>query len=246
MQEIITNLVQQIIWRRNIMTEKPSKGPAPHVITPLRSPNIVSMPQEIYKVSGIMIFGKRIKSIIFTTDMAIIRNNNADAVLAVYPFTPQQVISNAIINAAYCPVFCGVGGGITGGPRTIVLARDAEAQGAMGVVVNAPTHDDVIRGMKEVLDIPIIVTVISTHADIKARLDAGASILNVSGGKDTPDVVRMIRRDFPDVPIIATGGPTGESITATVEAGANAISYTPPTSMSIMGDLMDRYRDRGI
>jgi 2-keto-3-deoxy-6-phosphogluconate aldolase len=228
------------------MTDKPTKAPIPQVTTPLRSHSIVAMPQEIYKASGIAIFGKRIKSIIFTTDMAIIRNNNADAVLAVYPFTPQQVISHAIINAAYCPVFCGVGGGITGGSRTIFLAKDAEAQGAMGVVVNAPTNDDVIRGMKEVLDIPIIITIISDHSKVAERLKAGASILNVSGGKDTPEVVRQIRHSFPDVPIIATGGPTGESILETVEAGANAISYTPPTSQSILATIMDRYRDQGL
>lgn len=228
------------------MTEKPERGPIPQVTTPLRSHSIVAMPQEIYKASGIVIFGKRIKSIIFTTDMAIIRNNNADAVLAVYPFTPQQTISNAIISAAYCPVFCGVGGGITGGARTVFLAKDAEAQGAMGVVVNAPTDDEVIRGMKEVLDIPIIVTIISDHSKVAERLRAGASILNVSGGKDTPEVVRQIRQSYPDVPIIATGGPTGESILATVEAGANAISYTPPTSQSILGTIMDRYREQGL
>lgn len=228
------------------MTDKIGKTAIPHVTTPLRSHSIVAMPSEIYKASGIVIFGKRIKSVIFTTDMAILRNSNADAVLAVYPFTPQQVISHAIINASYCPVFCGVGGGITGGARTIFLAKDAEAQGAMGVVVNAPTDDDVIRGMKEVLDIPIIITIISDHSKVAERLRAGASILNVSGGKDTPEVVRLIRESFPDVPIIATGGPTGESILQTVEAGANAISYTPPTSQSILGGIMDTYREQGL
>lgn len=228
------------------MTDKIGKAAIPHVTTPLRSHSIVAMPSEIYKASGIVIFGKRIKSVVFTTDMAILRNTNADAVLAVYPFTPQQVISHAIINAAHCPVFCGVGGGITGGARTVFLAKDAEAQGAMGVVVNAPTDDEVIRGMKEVLDIPIIVTIISDHSKVAERLRAGASILNVSGGKDTPEVVRRIRETFPDVPIIATGGPTGESILQTVEAGANAISYTPPTSQSILGGIMDKYREQGL
>lgn len=226
--------------------DKSTQRTIPQIITPLRSHGLVSMPQEIYRASGISVFGKRIKSIVFTTDMAILRNNNADAVLAVYPFTPQQVISNAIISASYCPVFCGVGGGITGGSRTIVLARDAEAQGAMGVVVNAPTSNDVIRGMKEVLDIPIVVTIIGDYSRVGDRLEAGASILNVSGGKETPGVVRKIREDFPDVPIIATGGPTGASILETVEAGANAISYTPPTAQSIMADLMDRYRAEGL
>ena len=69
------------------------------------------MPQVIFSCSGILIHGRRIKSLVFTTDIAIIRNCNADAVLAVYPFTPQQAITDAIIRASSLPVFCGVGGG---------------------------------------------------------------------------------------------------------------------------------------
>ena len=109
----------------------------PHVTGDLRS-HIVTVPEEIWKCSGIVILGRRIKSLVFTTDIAIIRNCNADAVLAVYPFTPQQVISNSIIQASNIPVLCGVGGGLTGGDRTVRLSKDAEAQGASGVVVNAP------------------------------------------------------------------------------------------------------------
>ena len=81
----------------------------PHVTGDLRS-HIVTVPEEIWKCSGIVILGRRIKSLVFTTDIAIIRNCNADAVLAVYPFTPQQVISNSIIQASNIPVLCGVGG----------------------------------------------------------------------------------------------------------------------------------------
>ena len=72
--------------------------------------HIVEMPKEIWSSSGIVIFGRRIKSLVFTTDIAVIRNCNADAVLAVYPFTPQQIIGNALITSSYIPVFCGVKG----------------------------------------------------------------------------------------------------------------------------------------
>ena len=196
----------------------------PHVTGDLRS-HIVTVPEEIWKCSGIVILGRRIKSLVFTTDIAIIRNCNADAVLAVYPFTPQQVISNSIIQASNIPVLCGVGGGMTGGDRTVRLSKDAEAQGASGVVVNAPMTNDVIEKMAKVIDIPIIATVLSEKADIQARLDAGVSILNVSAAARTPEVVSAIREKFPKVPIIATGGPTGESIARTIGAGANSISY---------------------
>lgn len=215
----------------------------PHVTGDLRS-HIVTVPEEIWKCSGIVILGRRIKSLVFTTDIAIIRNCNADAVLAVYPFTPQQVISNSIIQASNITVLCGVGGGMTGGDRTVRLSKDAEAQGASGVVVNAPMTNDVIEKMAKVIDIPIIATVLSEKADIQARLDAGVSILNVSAAARTPEVVSAIREKFPKVPIIATGGPTGESIARTIGAGANSISYTPPSTKELFSRTMEDYRSR--
>ena len=207
----------------------------------LRS-HVVEVPPCIRECTGIKIFGKRIKSLLFTTDVAIIRNTNADAIIAVYPFTPQPLITQALVMAADVPVFCGVGGGITQGKRVVNLALDAEFKGAMGVVVNAPTSNDVIRKIRETIDIPVIVTVVSEYENAEERIEAGATILNVSGGKNTPQIVMKIRDKYPNFPIIATGGPTEESIRRTIEAGANAITYTPAPSGDIMGDLMDKYR----
>ena len=65
------------------------KKTSPNVESRLRH-NILKMPQEVYAASGIVINGRRLKSFVFTTDLAIIRNCDADAVFAVYPFTPQQ------------------------------------------------------------------------------------------------------------------------------------------------------------
>lgn len=213
----------------------------PEIRSSLRS-HMIELPLAIREASGILIFGKRIKSLVFTTDVAVIRNTNADAVIAVYPFTPQPVITHALMTAADVPVFCGVGGGITTGIRVVNLALDAEFQGAIGVVVNAPTLNETIKVMKETIDIPIVVTVVSENEDFKARLESGASIFNVSGAKNTPQIVRKIRSQFPEVPIIATGGPTEDTIRETIKAGANAISYTPPTTAEIFCGIMDRYR----
>ena len=215
----------------------------PHVKTKLRSHHIVTMPDEIYAASGIVIMGRRIKSLIFSTDIAIIRNCNADAVLAVYPFTPQQIIADAIVSTSSLPVFCGVGGGTTTGARVVMLAKDAEAFGAMAVVVNAPTTNDVIAQIADIIDIPIVVTVLDENTDIDARLEAGATIFNVSAAARTPEVVRILRERYPDLPMIATGGPSQESIRETVAAGANAISFTPPTAEELFHGLMTRYRN---
>ena len=203
----------------------------------------LEMPKEIYKAKGLVIMGRRIKSVIFTTDIAIIRSCNADAVLAVYPFTPQQIISQSIINVAPMHVFVGVGGGITNGVRSAMIAKDAEGDGAWGVVVNAPVTNENIEMIANMVDIPVIATVIHESVDVQARLDAGVSILNVSAAARTPQVVRKIREKFPKVPIIATGGPTADSILATIEAGAECISYTPPSTAEIFADIMKSYRE---
>ena len=179
---------------------------------------------------------------IFTTDIAIIRSCNADAVLAVYPFTPQQVISQAIINVAPMPVFVGVGGGLTHGVRSAVVAKDAEGDGAWGVVVNAPTSDETIREAVKIIDIPVVVTVVKDDDDIEARLKAGAQILNVSAAARTPELIRKIRRDFPNVPIMATGGPSEATIRETIAAGADAITWTPPSNGEVFRDIMEAYR----
>jgi len=207
----------------------------------LRS-HMIAVPEVIREASGIRVFGKRIKSLVFSTDVAVIKNTNADAVIAVYPFTPQPVITEAIINSADIPVFCGVGGGITTGKRVVNLALDAEFKGAMGVVVNSPTPNDTIVQMRETIDIPIVVTVVSEFEDFDARIKAGATIINVSGARKTAQIVKMIRDRFPLFPIIATGGPTDASIRETIAAGANAITFTPPPASDIQSDLMNKYR----
>ena len=201
------------------------------------------VPEVISECSGIVIFGKKIKSIVFSTDVSIIRNINADAVIAVYPFTPQPIITQAIMLAADIPVFAGVGGGLTQGVRVYNLALHAEFQGAMGVVVNAPTSNEVIRSVSEAIDIPIVVTVVNEMEDIDARVEAGAGIFNVSAASKTAKIVRKIRRKYPDFPIIATGGPTDESIMQTIKAGANAITWTPPSNGEIFSDIMAAYRE---
>lgn len=213
----------------------------PEIKGALRS-HVIEVPSCIRECGGIKIFGKRIKSLLFTTDVAIIKNTNADAIIAVYPFTPQPIITQALVMVADIPVFCGVGGGITQGKRVVNLALDAEFKGAMGVVVNAPTANEIIRNVRESVDIPVIVTIVSECENVADRIEAGATILNVSGGKNTPRIVKKIRNEFPNFPIIATGGPTEESIMRTIEAGANAITYTPPQSGEVMGNLMDKYR----
>jgi voltage-gated potassium channel Kch len=224
------------------VTQEKKEKKIPVVSSRLRR-HIFQMPVEIRKCSGIVIWGRRIKSLVFTTDIAILRNCDADAALAVYPFTPQQVISDSVIKAAYIPVFCGVGGGTTNGLRSVSLAKDVEAQGAMGVVVNSPMSNENIQMIAECVDIPVVVTVVNDRTDIAGRIQAGAGILNVSAAERTPEVVGKIREDFPDVPIIATGGPTPETIVRTIEAGANAISYTPPSTKELFTRMMREYRE---
>jgi len=204
--------------------------------------HMLKVPEVINEASGIRIFGKLIKSLVFSTDVAIIKNINANAVIAVYPFTPQPIITHSIIAASDVPVFCGIGGGTTSGKRVVNLAMDAEFQGAMGVVVNAPTSNETIARLRDRIDIPIVVTVVSEKTDFEERLKAGASIFNVSGAEKTPDIIKVIRRNYPEVPIIATGGNSDYTILKTIEAGANAITYTPPTTGEVFRELMNKYR----
>lgn len=216
----------------------------PEIESSLRKKPVL-MPNAIYNASGIRIQGTRIKSLIFSTDIAIIRNTNAQAVFAVYPFTPQLAIVQSIIQGSSIPVFAGVGGGTTSGPRSVSIALECELLGAYGVVVNTPMKNEVIRDMYEVLDIPIIATVVSKHDDFVGKINAGARILNVSGGKKTAELVAYVRSIIGnEFPIIATGGDDEANIHATTQAGANAITYTPPSTSKLFKSMMEDYREK--
>jgi hypothetical protein len=205
--------------------------------------NIVLVPECIEDCSGIRVFGQLLKSFLFSTDVAIIRNTNANAIIAVYPFTPQPVISQALILAADKPIFCGVGGGMTTGDRSVALAVHAEFQGALGVVLNKPSPNSLIRKLKEQVDIPVTVTIVSPDEDIESRLDSGVDILNVSGAEKTPEIIKKIRTMDKKIAIIATGGKSRETIMEAIKAGANAISYTPPSTGVLFKDIMEAYRN---
>lgn len=213
----------------------------PSVRSELRQ-EIIEVPSVISQCSGIEIYGRKIKSVIFTTDIAIIANNNADAVLAVYPFTPNPTVLKSIMLVSSVPVFAGVGGGLTTGQRSANMSLFSESEGAIAVVVNGPSSPETIQAINDFIDIPIIYTVVTESADIASRLKAGVDILNVSGGSKTPEMVRKIRQSYPDIPIMATGGPTKDSILEVIAAGANAVTYTPPSNADIFKKKMQKYR----
>lgn len=220
------------------------KKEVPVINSRLRS-HKVSLPSCIRDASGIYINGTRVKSLLFSTDVAVIANSDGDAVIAVYPFTPTLQITNAIIDVSQRPVFVGVGGGTTAGSRVREIALDAELHGAMAVVLNAPTKTDFVKSLSEHVDIPIVLSIISLDEDLEERmLHSGASIINVSGGKKTVDIIKALRKIDANFPIIATGGPTNETIREAIKAGANAITYTPPSNGEIFKGLMEDYRKR--
>ena len=200
------------------------------------------VPDELEEAGGFTLFGRRIKSLLYTTDVAVIRNSNADAIFAVYPFTAQPAITQALLTASESPVFVGVGGGTTTGKRAVQLAAVSEMQGAAGVVVNSPAPPEMIEQIAAIVDIPVVATVVRCDAVAHAKVKAGAKILNVAAGKDTPTVLRELRETYPNLPLIASGGRSSLSVRETVQAGANAVIWTPPSAQQLQADMMKRYR----
>jgi 2-keto-3-deoxy-6-phosphogluconate aldolase len=203
----------------------------------------VNIPEIVNTCSGIKVAEQVLKSFVFSTDVSIIRNNNAEGIIAIYPFAPQALITQALILAAYKPIFVGIGGGPDKHDRTVKLAEDAESQGAMGVVLNSNSTCELIKMLKQSISIPVILTVVSAKNDIKNRIAAGVDIFNVSGADKTTDIIKRIRSFDTHISIIATGGNSEKTIKSAIEAGANAISFTPPTTGELFRDMMTKYRD---
>lgn len=208
----------------------------------LTSP-VARVPEAIERCGGITVKGRNIRSLAYTTDVAVIRNCNANAILAVYPFTGEPIITQALMAVAQQPLFVGVGGGTTTGPRVVELAMMAEMQGAAGVVLNAPASVETVESTMAVIDIPVVATVVADDETAEQKILAGAAIINVAAGKRTAEVVASIRARHPEMPIMASGGRTDESILATIAAGADAVTWTPPSAQELQWSMMARYRE---
>lgn len=198
------------------------------------------LPAAVRECPGIALFGRVIRSLVFSTDIAIIRNCDADAVLAVYPFTCQPSITQALLSYAERPVFTGVSGAVTTGVRSVELAIQSEMQGASAVVANTSTPPEVIASMARSIDIPVVVSIFELNEFSIEQINAGAQIVNVTAGRDTMGVVEELRTLYPTLPIIASGGKTNESVRATIAAGADAVSWTPPSLAELERHSMEK------
>jgi len=156
----------------------------------------------------------------------------------VYPFTGEPVITQALLTVAQMPLFVGVGGGTTTGPRVAELAMVAEMQGAAGVVINAPAPAETIETTMSMVDIPVIATVTEDDEITECKILAGAAIINVAAGARTAQVVASIRAHHPEIPILARE----DRILATIDAGADAITWTPPSAQQLQSQMMAKYR----
>ena len=134
--------------------------------------DLILTPDAIRRASGIIINGRRYKSFLFSSDVATIM------------YTDPSIIK-ALSLVAPSPLVAGVGGGVTQGPRSAMIATFADAYGCMAVVLNAAAGVETVRAVRDSIDIPIIYTVISDYQELDDHIEAGASIFNISGGKDT-------------------------------------------------------------
>lgn len=203
----------------------------------------VLVPKVAWDAPGIKVGDRLVRTFVFTTDVAVVCNCDADAVLAVYPFIGQPIIAESLLHAAGRPVFTGAGGMMTPPERSIKLALRLREMGIAGVVVNMTFEEAAIPAMHDQLKgVPLVLSVCELNDETYERIGAGASIANVAAGRNTAAVVAQIRANFPYLPIMASGGPTDASIAATIEAGANAITWTPPNIQEMEHKLMERSR----
>lgn len=236
-----TNLNLDSIWgngRKISMWEK-LFGKRKAVKKALTTPQIIDRYCE-----GLDIGNQNLKSFLFSTDMALIENNDADAVLAVYPFPPSPKIMKTLIDFSDKPVICGVGGGTTKGKKSLEMAMYAEQAGAAGIIVNIPFENKDLQKIRMNISIPVVASVASTdYRFLKSRIDAGVDIFHVTGGKNTNDIVKGIASKFPGFPIMATGGNSITSIEESIHSGSKAIVLSPPSNKDLFKMVMDKYRN---
>ena len=151
----------------------------PKINTQLRSHTIL-VPEVYREATGVLINGKRIKSLVFSTDVAVIANCNADAVIAVYPFTPTIQITNAPTTTEFVqnladdidiPVVLTI----------VSLNEDLEKRmlHTKANIINVSGGKDTVKIVKKLREIdpnfPIIATGGPTEETVREVIQAGAN-----------------------------------------------------------------------
>lgn len=220
------SLLEKLFWR----SKREKKA--------LTTPEIIEK-----KCEGILIGEQKLKSFLFSTDMAIIENNDADAILAVYPFAPSSRIIKSLVDFCSKPVICGVGGGTTRGKKSLEMAQYAEEMGAAGIIVNIPFENHDFQKIRKKINIPIIASIASSDYNfLKSKIDACVDIFHVTGGKYTNKILKDIAVNFPGFPIKATGGTSLGNIEESISSGSKAIVLSPPSNKDLFKVMMDKYR----
>lgn len=192
--------------------------------------------------NGVRMGNAFIKSLLFSTDMAIIENNDSDAILAVYPFAPSIKIMTSLIKFAEKPVVCGIGGGLTQGKVALEMALKAESLGASAIIVNQPFKNKEIEMIKRKINIPVISSVSTLEFSFNDRINAGVDIFHITGGKSTIPILEHLNYSAPGYPVMATGGKNLDHVKQSILSGADAIVLTPPTTGELFRPIMNRYR----
>ena len=144
------------------------KKASPNVESRLRH-NILKMPQEVYQASGIVINGRRLKSFVFTTDLAIIRNCEAFGIQDIHtvetlcPFSPNTHI-------------------VKGTDKWIDLHRHADTAGALAalrgagyrLIATTPHSGDTSPEAFDVSQSPFVLIFGTEHAGISDEVKAAA------------------------------------------------------------------------
>src|SRR5690606_8832915 len=110
----------------------------------LKTPSIITEERE-----ALLLNNQSIKSILLSNDLALIENNDCDAILAVYPFSAEKKIMESLINFGYKPVICGVGGVRTQGRTSVDLCVFVEKYVASAVIAKQPFKAKAIAKIKQ-------------------------------------------------------------------------------------------------
>lgn len=216
-----------LFWNRRSRIEKK-----------LHTPLIISQ-----KCKGILLNNQLVKSILFSTDLALIENNDCDAILAVYSFPPSTKIMKSLIEFSNKPVVCGIGGGITQGRVALKMAIEAEQLGASAVIVNQPFKNSDILKIKKQINIPIISSVSALNFNFKERVESGVSFFHITGGQNTTRIIEHIKENFSDIPFICTAGKLMSNLKEVIDKEVHGVVLTPPSNGDLFKKIMNRYRN---
>lgn len=192
----------------------------PHGYLP-QKPLLYPVPQ------GIWLGGRKVHSLLVTTDFYDMIMTDADAILADFYWIPPQRKLHELFSVVRKPVVIYVRKNFFVRPKLTATIKRLEVAGAAGLFVGRRFRLAELKQACLASSVPVFAASRPKIEDIKSKIDAGVFAVCIQAKRITGKFMELMRHSFPNIPVIAFCNRSERLVGESVKSGPDAVFFRP-------------------